>query len=276
MAKRFTSTEIWDEDWFLNLPKEQMLLWMYIKDSCNHAGIWRVNKKKFEFAIGGKVNIEQFFKSCNSDKERIMDLGNGKWYLKGFISFQYGNILNKGNKVHLSILNELNACKIDTSCFEVKEGSSRPQEELNEALKDKDKEKDIVTKGKRGVGEETKKRKKILTVEEYIEENKDYLAQVFGTNTQLKRSAKAWLEYKWRRNETYKTTSWADKMVERASKTNTDFVCQKISDTIAGEKHQDYFYDSTLADFVKLKGTQQQNGGQQSKKQLTNEERRNM
>lgn len=142
MAKRFTSTDIWQEDWFLELSKEYMLAWFYIKDNCNHAGIWRPNKRQLEFITNSKIDLNEFLSLLNSEKERVVVLEDGKWYLADFISFQYGNILNENNRVHASIVKELIASKIDTCNFEVKERSIRPQDNPNQGVKDKDKDKD--------------------------------------------------------------------------------------------------------------------------------------
>ena len=43
MAKRFTSTEIWNEDWFLDMPAEYKLFWYYMLCECDHAGLFKVN-----------------------------------------------------------------------------------------------------------------------------------------------------------------------------------------------------------------------------------------
>jgi hypothetical protein len=142
MAKRFTSTDIWQEDWFLELSKEYMLAWFYIKDNCNHAGIWRPNKRQLEFITNSKIDLNEFLSLLNNEKERVVVLEDGKWYLADFISFQYGNILNENNRVHASIVKELIASKIDTCNFEVKERSIRPQDNPNQGVKDKEKEKD--------------------------------------------------------------------------------------------------------------------------------------
>ena len=37
MAKRFTDTEIWQKDWFLDLPIKQKLLVKFIFDNCDCA-----------------------------------------------------------------------------------------------------------------------------------------------------------------------------------------------------------------------------------------------
>jgi hypothetical protein len=140
--KRFTDTCIWNEDWFLDAPTEFQLFWFYVKDNCNHAGIWRVNKKQFEFILGKKISLTDFLNKVNSDKERISVLASGKWYLTGFVSFQYGNILNENNRVHESIIKMLKCYNIDISTFEVKLRSILPQKGVKLTRKDKDKEKD--------------------------------------------------------------------------------------------------------------------------------------
>ena len=104
MAKRFTETTKWNEDWFLDLNSEHKLFWIYICDNCDHAGIFKPNKRLFELLIGKKINVSEFISVVNEDKVRLLELNNGRWYLTGFISFQYGGKLNENNRVHKSIL----------------------------------------------------------------------------------------------------------------------------------------------------------------------------
>ena len=148
MAKRFTDTEIWQEDWFLELTNEERLFWFYLKDQCNHAGIWRVNRKRFEFISGKKMNLSFFLEKANAEKQRIQVFGD-KWYILSFIKFQYGPIMNPENRVHKSILKELNDCNIDSSQFDPNLTPIRPQNGVKHTPKDKD----IKEIGKEGVGE---------------------------------------------------------------------------------------------------------------------------
>tara|TARA_R110001599_G_scaffold256246_2_gene456414 strand:+ start:4028 stop:4654 length:627 start_codon:yes stop_codon:yes gene_type:complete len=108
MAKRFTDTTKWNEDWYLELSIENKLFWIYICDNSNHAGIFKPNKKMFELLIGSKIDINKFLEQVNQGKNRIIILGNGRWYLNKFIEFQYGQNLNPKNRVHKSILKLLN------------------------------------------------------------------------------------------------------------------------------------------------------------------------
>lgn len=104
MAKRFTDTMKWNEDWFLELSTSNKLFWIYVCDNCDHAGIYKLNKRMFELLIGAKINTDDFLTTINAEKDRIILLDNGKWYITKFIEFQYGSTLNPNNRVHKSIL----------------------------------------------------------------------------------------------------------------------------------------------------------------------------
>jgi hypothetical protein len=132
MAKRFTETTKWNEDWFLDLTNEHKLFWIYICDNCDHAGIFKPNKRLFELLIGKKIDVKEFISIVNEDKVRLIELNNGRWYLTGFISFQYGGKLNDNNRVHKSIL----AILIQNEIIWVDEDKT-PQLELNTDSKPK-------------------------------------------------------------------------------------------------------------------------------------------
>jgi len=71
----------------------------------------------FEILIGETIDVNLFLDVVNQDKTRIEILGNGRWYLTGFIEFQYGAILNPNSKVHKSILKVLNNNDISYSQY---------------------------------------------------------------------------------------------------------------------------------------------------------------
>ncbi len=117
MSKRFHDTEVWLEDWFLKLPDKYKLFWFWIKDTCDHAGIFKPNTHLFEITLNTKINLTEALILFNTDKERIIVLGNGKWFLSGFIKFQYGKSLNMKNRVHESIAKILTDNDIDLTAF---------------------------------------------------------------------------------------------------------------------------------------------------------------
>lgn len=135
MPKRDHDTEIWSEDWFVNLSDSEMLFWFYIKDRCDHAGFWRPNFVIFEKITGRRINQQDFLNKMNSDKKRIEVLENGKWFITGYIAFQFCESLNINNKFHASVLNifmkNINCENTSIYGFEVKQTSGRPLADLN-------------------------------------------------------------------------------------------------------------------------------------------------
>lgn len=115
MAKRFKDTEIWSEDWFIGLDGPNKLFWNYICDKCDFAGIYRPNKTIFEKVTGYKIDLDDFISSVNCDGEtRIEVLSSGKWFITGFIPFQYGQAIGGNSQMHRNIINQLNNNNIDT------------------------------------------------------------------------------------------------------------------------------------------------------------------
>jgi hypothetical protein len=107
MAKRFTDTTIWDDDWFYELTSEYKLFWFYIKDKCDHAGVWKPRVKSFEAATSIVIDMEKALSYFNTCKQRIRVLDNGHWFLEDFFYFQYvkrTKSLSINNNVHNSIL----------------------------------------------------------------------------------------------------------------------------------------------------------------------------
>lgn len=149
MAKRDHDTELWSEDWFLNLSDSEMLFWFYIKDKCDHAGFWRPNFFMFEKITGRRINQQEFLNKMNSDKKRIEVLENGKWFITGYIAFQFCGSLNINNKFHASVLNtfrkNVNCENTSIYGFEVKETSRRPLPDLNKERITNNEERDINT-----------------------------------------------------------------------------------------------------------------------------------
>ena len=59
MAKRFTDSTKWDDPFFADLSNDYKLLWIYILDKCDHAGIYKVNKKMAEFCLNTKFDWKE-------------------------------------------------------------------------------------------------------------------------------------------------------------------------------------------------------------------------
>ena len=157
MSKRFHDTNIWSEDWFIALPRDYRHLWFYIKDNCDHAGIWRPNIITFNKVYDCQCKLDKAIEFFNLDKKRILELDNGRWLILGFIEFQYGRTLNENSPTHLSILNLLRGFNVDLKTvfpnIEVKESSKRPLLDPSHGVKDKDIDSSKLLKEKGGMGE---------------------------------------------------------------------------------------------------------------------------
>lgn len=144
MAKRFTATDIWGEDWFLEMKNEYKLMWYFMLSKCDHAGCWKPNKKIFEITIGVKVNLATALSLFNYEKERIKVTSKGNWWIIDFFVFQYGFTFNISNKLHESIYNVYNQEDIRIveirGLKEVKWGTWAGRKEDFDTLKEKDKD----------------------------------------------------------------------------------------------------------------------------------------
>lgn len=121
MASRFTDTELWNEDWFCEMPGEYQLFVKYVFDKCDNAGVWKPNKFDFETKTKFKVSPDLLFKKMNAGGggyERVLLLENGRWFLTGYLLFQWFNKkknfdLVLSNKLHKSLYTILLENKVD-------------------------------------------------------------------------------------------------------------------------------------------------------------------
>lgn len=140
MAKRFTSTEIWEEDWFLDMPNEYKLFWYYMLSNCDHAGIYKVNLRSFCSLLEVKVSPKEILDKFNTQKQRIRVIAEYIWFIEDFFIFQYGHIFNINNPLHKGIKRQLDRYGIELT-------SIRGLLEVNLTTKDKEKDKEIKKGG---------------------------------------------------------------------------------------------------------------------------------
>jgi hypothetical protein len=106
MAKRHTDTGIFDQQWFQQLAPEYKCFWFYICAKCDHAGIWDVNLPLAQFFIGA-AKIDDNNEILKMFGDRIINLGNDKWYLTKYVAFHHGEVLHPNNNFHNSIIKSL-------------------------------------------------------------------------------------------------------------------------------------------------------------------------
>lgn len=132
MAKRMTDTDKWKKRFLKDLNYANKLLWLYMLDDCNHAGIWDIDLEVASIRIGLNVDMDDLFKF--GDKIVVFD-NNEKVFIPDFIDFQYGE-LNPTSNVHKSVIALLDKYNL--------EGYMKGSQGVQSTLKDKDKDKDIV------------------------------------------------------------------------------------------------------------------------------------
>lgn len=119
MPKRFTDTDKWKKPFIRGLQGAYKLLWFYICDDCDHAGIWQVDMEVAEIRIGEKITISGAIK-CFGGKIIPID-GGRKWFIPSFIEFQYPSGLNPENKAHSGAIAFLKKYDLIDSSFKVLE-----------------------------------------------------------------------------------------------------------------------------------------------------------
>ena len=103
MAKnRYTDAEKWKDVWFSELSNDEKLVWLYILDDCDHAGIWKVNLRLLNFNCNTSYTLTELYEFLN---ERVSILSEEKWWIKKFCEFQYGvDFLEKQSKPIISAI----------------------------------------------------------------------------------------------------------------------------------------------------------------------------
>ena len=135
MGKRFTDTEKWKKPFIRGLQAPYKLLWLYICDDCDHAGIWQVDIEVAQIRVGEKLDEQkalQFF----GDKVIPIE-GGTKWFIPSFIEFQYPSGLSENNKAHAGIIKILEKYQNQINEF-------KPLESPLQGAMDMDKDMDMV------------------------------------------------------------------------------------------------------------------------------------
>jgi len=102
MAKRLTDTEKWKDDWFISLDNDYKIIWQWLLDNCNHAGICKRS-----------VGLLNLMCKTNFTEEIIIDkmvnrviIHENIWFIPKFLKFQYAD-LQSNRPVIVSVRREL-------------------------------------------------------------------------------------------------------------------------------------------------------------------------
>jgi hypothetical protein len=83
MAKRFTDTDKWKKKFLRGLQAPYKLLWLYILDECDHAGVWIVDFDVARLRLDEDVFEDEALKAFG---DKIFKIDNGeRWLILDFI-----------------------------------------------------------------------------------------------------------------------------------------------------------------------------------------------
>lgn len=100
MAKRFTDSRKWDDDFLISIEPKYKLLWVYMLDKCDHAGIYKQSSALEKCCLSFEYDWQDVEKVFNG---RIIRLKDQKYLVPRYVEFQYGE-LNPNNRVHASVI----------------------------------------------------------------------------------------------------------------------------------------------------------------------------
>jgi hypothetical protein len=124
MAKRFTDTDKWKKPFIRALEGPYKLLWFYILDDCDIAGIWQVDFEVAQIRMGEIVSESEALKLFQ-DRIIVFDEGK-KWFLKDFAVFQYGE-LKASNRMHVAVMSIIKKNNLDEIYNGPSKGLTSPQ-----------------------------------------------------------------------------------------------------------------------------------------------------
>lgn len=103
MSNRLTDSDKWKDIWFSNLSPHSKLLFIFLCENCNNAGIYEVNKKFMLFYLG--INDEELKKSITEITKTYIKSNDGKRiWIKNYLKYQSKLPLNENNNNHKQIL----------------------------------------------------------------------------------------------------------------------------------------------------------------------------
>lgn len=140
MAKRFTETEKWKDPWFSNLTNDERIVWLYLLDDCDNAGIWQCNTRNLNFNCNTNFTKEDLLSIFS---ERLSKISSDRFLIHKFCEYQYGiDFLKSRNKAVVSAINKLKKYNLVIGDDSTTYTLSIPYQYSMDTPKDKDKEKD--------------------------------------------------------------------------------------------------------------------------------------
>lgn len=115
MSKRFTDTEKWKDEWFLELDNNHRIVWQYLVDNCTNAGRWKKNIKHLNFCCNVELALKELLDLLG---DRAVDYPSFIFIPK-FLKYQYGRGLNSNKPIMLSVREELKQYSLSSLVYEM-------------------------------------------------------------------------------------------------------------------------------------------------------------
>ncbi len=103
--KILTDRNKWEDPWFAELDPILKLLWLFLIDRCDNAGVWSVNKKMAEFVIKSTIDWEAAKVTFNG---RVVEISADKWFIPKYLKFQYPQGLTENSNYTSGVIKKLN------------------------------------------------------------------------------------------------------------------------------------------------------------------------
>jgi len=153
MAKRFTDSEKWKDDWYISLSNDYKIVWQWLIDNCSHSGLCKRSISLLNIMCKTSVKENEIIEKMEGRLIVVDDF----WFIPKFIKFQYSTLLSSKPAI-ISVVKDLFKYKLITMIpesfgndYKIKEKSF---ENHCKMIKDKDKDK-VMDKDKdnKGIGE---------------------------------------------------------------------------------------------------------------------------
>ena len=116
--KIFTDSKKWDDRWFRNLAPDRKLIYLYICDLSDHAGVWEFDGDMLRLHLGVKYPDDEIINKINDLCEKVSELPNKRFWITNYIHFQNPKGISRKFKHCVPIYRSLEKHGIDPERFQ--------------------------------------------------------------------------------------------------------------------------------------------------------------
>lgn len=114
--KIFTDVAKWDDKWFRSLNPTLKLVYLYVCDKSDHAGVYDFDGELL--SLHTKIDFIDEAGWIDLLSPKVIRLPNGKWWIKNYIQFQYPKGINRRTNYFDPVFKSLEKNQIDVEQFE--------------------------------------------------------------------------------------------------------------------------------------------------------------